>query len=154
MRGHRTNRKPHQRDPAAVIFEVGSEGGSLAVEERETEHGRCFIVSIDETTLNDLLGPDDEPLIPFEVGRALTFEDAIVMLDVYGWYHLFPCIVAPHVRDIVGRALAVRMSGAPVHDRIHLDAWRYCLGIRVSEPSSTSEQAEARRKSCREGRRT
>lgn len=154
MRGRRTNRKPHQRDPAAIIFEVGSEGGSLAVEEREAEYGQCFIVSVDETTLNDLLGPDDEPFVPYEIGRALTFEDAIVMMDVYGWHYLFPCVVARHIRDIVGRALAVRMSGASVHDRLHLDAWRHCLGVRVSEPASTSEQAEERRKSCREDRRT
>jgi hypothetical protein len=117
----------HHRSPEAIVFEVGAEGGSLAVEESIVDGTRIFIVSLDESALNDLLDEDDEPLAPFEVGRALTFEDALVMMDVYGWHHLFPCIIAEHVRDAVTRAFLARIEGHVVKERIHLDAWRRLL---------------------------
>ncbi len=120
-------RTTHQRDHNAVVFEVGAEGGSLAIEEAMVDGTRLYIVSLDESALNEFLDDDDEPLVPFEVGRALTFDDALVMMDVYGWHHLFPCIIAEHVGDAVTRAFLARIEGHVVKERIHLDAWRRLL---------------------------
>jgi uncharacterized coiled-coil protein SlyX len=97
--------------PPETVLEVGADGGTLTIVRKRNEYGDWeFQCLRDETTFSELLPEefgDGEGLIE-KSARMDTFEDALVRLDRYPWYCLFPLKVHPEYADSVLREIEKR----------------------------------------------
>lgn len=87
---HTMRKKPE------LILEVGAAGGSISLWSINTKDGkRSFIVTTDESTLQEFMDEEDAKGISFKSksARLDTFDDALVALGKYPWYRLHPLFV-------------------------------------------------------------
>jgi hypothetical protein len=95
-----------------TVFEVGAEGGTLAIVRERTRHGIWEYQSrLNESTIIELL-PESElgnrdDLIQ-ESAFMDTFEDALIRLGKYPWFSFTPLKVHPEFADIVLREVRKR----------------------------------------------
>jgi hypothetical protein len=91
-----------------IVLAIGAEGGSLTIRrEPSRSDGWCFRVSIDESTMYDMLSEEDREGIVFsrhfDVVRSL--DEALRQLDAYPWVRLHPMQIHPDYRDEILRAV-------------------------------------------------
>jgi len=89
-----------------TVLEVGAEGGSLAILRQRNASGDWEYWCLrDETTILDVLpknelGKDGLVETSAHVGK---FEDALLRLDKYPWFRLYPVKVSAEFADLVLR---------------------------------------------------
>jgi hypothetical protein len=92
-------------DKPETVFEVGAEGGILAIVRQRNESGAWEYWCLrDETTMLDLLPEDEignrEGLLE-KFAHVNKFEDALLRLDRYLWFRLYPLKVHAEFADLV-----------------------------------------------------
>jgi hypothetical protein len=99
--------KPWDSSYRQTVLEVGAEGGTLAVVRQRNQRGSWEYWSLrDETTMLDVLPKDElgDGVILFEQSAHVDkFEDALLRLDRYPWFHLVPLKVSAEFADLVLR---------------------------------------------------
>ena len=95
-----------------TVLEVGAEGGSLTIVRQRNQRGTWEYWRVrDETTFSDLLSEDDAVPREYLLGKSdheRTFEDALLSLDEYPWFSLYPLQVHPDFADLVLREVRKR----------------------------------------------
>jgi len=95
-----------------TVFKVGAEGGSLSILRQRNESGAWEYRSLrDESTMLDILEKDElgDGVVLFEKSEPMaTFEDALLRLDKYRWFRLYPLKVSAEFADLVVREVAKR----------------------------------------------
>jgi 5-methylcytosine-specific restriction endonuclease McrA len=104
--------KPWDSTFQQTVFEVGAEGGTLAIVRQRNQSGAWEYWSLrDETTMLDLL-PEDEigyrDALLEKSARDGKFEDALLRLDEFPWFRLFPMKVSAEFADLVLREVEKR----------------------------------------------
>jgi hypothetical protein len=95
-----------------TVLEVGAEGGTLAIVRQPNERGTWDYWCLrDETTVLDVL-PEDEienrDDLFEEFAHVEKFEDALLRLDKYPWFRLFPMKVSAEFADLLLREVERR----------------------------------------------
>ena len=89
-----------------IVFEVGTEGGSLSILLRSDPNGAdSYVVRRDESALVDMLNDEDREGIPAvtSTGDIAEFNDALAVSDPSKWVHLVPVVVQPRYLEPVLR---------------------------------------------------
>ena len=94
-----------QRAQMETVFEVGAEGGTLAIVRQRNQSGNWEYWCLgDEMTMSDLL-PENEignrEVLLEESAHVDKFEDALLRLDKYPWHRLVPLKVSAEFADLV-----------------------------------------------------
>ena len=88
-----------------TVFKVGAEGGTLAIVRQRSQSGEWEYWCLrDETSMLDIL-PEDEignrdDLLK-ESARVPSLHDALLRLDKYPWFRLFPMQISAEFADLV-----------------------------------------------------
>ena len=101
-----------RRCKSETVLEVGAEGGSLAILRQWNQNGAWdYWSSQDERTMLDLL-PEDEignrDDLFQKSSRVGNFEDALLRLDKYRWFALYPLKVSEEFYNVVLREVEKR----------------------------------------------
>lgn len=109
-----------------VIFEVGAEGGSLAIYGIRAESGWFFS--------RELI---DQSSVLLEGGSGIqhtsqivnSWERALSLLDKYPWQRLYPVLVHPEFRKEVFDAVLNRYNSTNDTEQQRLPYWKKLCGI-------------------------
>jgi acetoin utilization deacetylase AcuC-like enzyme len=119
----KTDEAPEQSE---IIIDIVAEGGGLTLFGVRTKQGWAYSRNVlDQTTL--LL---DGTSTEHDSTVVTSWKDALALLDVYPWQHLFPLIVHPEFRPLVLDAVKARYKIDKEKNPRRLPDWeRVCSEI-------------------------
>lgn len=104
--------KPWDSTFKQTVLEVGTDGGSLAIVRQRNQRGRWeYWLLRDETTMLDVLPKDelgDNVVLCEQSAHLDKFKDALLRLDAYPWFRLYPLKVSAEFADVVLREVERR----------------------------------------------